>query len=165
MESIKILVGNKCFQPLIGKLWIVDMKNMSNQLLSLSKDHECLTCSQKREEITLQYSSPVCGTIPEITPKQARQATDAILIDVREVDEWNEGHIDGAEHVALSELSEGNIPDFSKDKNIIIYCRSGVRSLKAAYILRSKGYLNVSNMTGGYIAWTEDDQFNSTQTA
>ncbi len=153
MEALKIIVDHKSFKPLTGKLWTIDMRSMENQLLSLPKDKDCPVCSKQKDEIMLQYTSPVCGFIPEISPAQTAARKNARLIDVREIDEWNAGHIEGAQHIALSTLMQGNIPSLPAEDEIILYCLKGGRSLQAAQILKNHGNLNISNMTGGYEAW------------
>ena len=153
MEVLKIIVGHDSFKPLAGKLWTIDMHSMKNSLLCLPKDPDCPTCSKEKSDIILQYSSPVCGFIPEITAGQTRSNRRALLLDVREVDEWDAGHIKGAQHTALSALMQGNVPDLPTDCEIVIYCQKGVRGMKAAQILKERGYLNISNMAGGYEAW------------
>lgn len=153
MEALKVIVGHESFKPLAGKLWTIDMRSMENSLLALPKNPECSTCSKEKDSIVLQYSSPVCGFIPEITAEQARSNTTALLIDVRECGEWDAGHIDGAEHVALSALMDGHRPEMPTDCEIILYCKKGVRGMQAAQILKEHGYLNICNMAGGYDAW------------
>ncbi len=153
MEAIKIIVNHESFRPLSGKLWTVDMRTMENRLLSLEKNPVCPVCSKNKEDIPLHYSSPVCGFIPEVTPEQAKRNKQALLIDVRETDEWNTGHIETAQHIPLSTLMQGNIPDLPSDCEIILHCQKGKRGEHAAQILRAQGYLNVSNMAGGYEAW------------
>lgn len=153
MEVIKIIVDHESFKPLTGKLWTIDMRSMENNLLGLPKNPDCPVCSKTKEEIILQYSSPVCGIIPEVTPEQAQNNKTALLLDVRERDEWDAGHIEGAQHIALSSLAEGHKPELPTDCDIIIYCLKGKRSEHAAQILKSQGCLNISNMTGGYEAW------------
>lgn len=153
MEAIKIIVGHDSFKPLIGKLWTIDMHSMENKLLSISKNPNCPVCSKEKEEIILNYTSPVCGIIPEITAKQARENNEALIIDVRETNEWNTGHIKGAQHISLSSLIQNHEPDLPTDCDIILYCQVGQRSLQAAQILKSQGYLNVSNMADGYVEW------------
>lgn len=155
MEVIKIIVGHESFQPLSGKLWVIDTHSMENRHLSLSKDPNCRVCSKAKEEIALEYSSPVCGFIPEVAVEQAHANQKALFIDVREAEEWDEGHIEGAQHIALSELMQGYRPTLPLEKEIILYCKSGVRSVQAAHILKSQGYRNISNMSGGYDAWVE----------
>lgn len=153
MEAIKIIVRHKSLTPLIGKVWTLDMRSMENRILSLPKSPDCPTCSKSREDITLQYTPRVCGFIPEVTPEQAIGNKSALLIDVREQEEWDVGHIECARLFPLSKLLQGDSLDASKDCEIIIHCQKGKRGLQAAEILRARGYLNVSNMAGGYEAW------------
>ncbi len=153
MEALKIITEHESFQPLTGKLWTIDMHCMENRLLSLPKNPDCPVCSKEKEDITLQYSSPVCGYVQEVTPEQAAKNKEALLIDVREIDEWDAGHIDGAQHVALSTLMQGDTPDLPTDCEIILYCQKGKRGEKAAHILKTQGCVNITNMTGGYEAW------------
>lgn len=153
MEAIKIIVNHDGFTPLVGKLWTIDTRTMETQLLRLPKNNNCSVCSKEKEEINLQYSSPVCGIISEVTPEQAKENKDAILVDVREISEWDKGYIDGAIHIPLSKLMENYQPDLPLDSDIILYCRVGQRSLTAAQILKSQGCLNVSSMAGGYDEW------------
>lgn len=155
MEALKIIVGHESFQPLSGKLWTIDMRSMENKLLSLPQNPDCPVCSKNKEEIILEYSSPICGIIPEVTAKQTQCNKDALIIDVREIDEWNAGHIEGAQHIALSTLIQGYTPELPEASDIILYCQVGQRSLQAAQILKSKGYFNVRNMIGGYEEWLE----------
>lgn len=153
MEAIKIIVGHESFQPLTGKVWTIDLRTMENRLLSLAKNLNCSVCSRAANDILLQYSSPVCGFIPEVTPEQAIENKTALLIDVREREEWDAGHIESAQHIPLSALAQGDVPDLPADCEIILHCQKGKRGQQAAQILRAHGYLNVSNMVGGYEAW------------
>lgn len=153
MEVIKIIVEHESFRPLIGKVWTIDLRTMENRLLSLSKNPDCPVCSKPKKDIALQYSSPVCGFISEVTPQQARENKSALIIDVREREEWDAGHIKNAQHIPLSVLAQGDVPKLPTDCDIILHCQKGKRGLQAAEILRAQGYLNVSNMAGGYEAW------------
>ena len=74
------------------------------------------------------------------------------IVDVRTEDEYNTGHIAGSINIPVDNL--GQI-DVSKDTKIIVYCRSGGRSLAAVDILNEMGYTNVYNM-GGLDNWTFD---------
>src|SRR5882672_4579552 len=82
---------------------------------------------------------------------------DFVLVDVREGDEWNQGHIPGAKHVTrgyLEQRIEGAAPDH--DQRVILYCAAGNRSALAAKTLREDlGYTNVESMTGGYTLWKD----------
>lgn len=153
MEVIKIIVGHDSFTSLVGKLWTIDTRTMETQSLRLSKNSNCSVCSKEKEEIHLQYSSPVFGIISEVTPEQAKENKEALLVDVREISEWDRGAIDGAIHIPLSKLMENYNPDLLLNGDIILYCHLGKRSLKAVQILKSQGYLNVFSMAGGYERW------------
>ena len=78
---------------------------------------------------------------------------DFVLLDVRSKDEFREGHIEGAVNIPLQVLDyevENEIPE--KDQIIVLYCRSGVRTLTAAEILKDLDYTEVYDM-GGIISW------------
>lgn len=77
-----------------------------------------------------------------------------ILLDVRESDEWRQGHLEGALPLPRGFLEikvESVVPD--KNAPIVAYCAGGVRSLLAAKAMKEMGYQNVSSMAGGYGAW------------
>ena len=82
----------------------------------------------------------------------------AVIIDVREKDEWNAAHIEGAIHIPLNEISN-RVSELVKYQNqpVIMQCRSGARSAKAADILAKSGFTNVHNMDGGLNAWQKAD--------
>lgn len=74
------------------------------------------------------------------------------IIDVREVNEYNSGHIQNAHNIPLAEIENINKKIISLDSKIIVYCQSGNRSNKAAEMLLTMGYTNVYDM-GGIISW------------
>lgn len=79
----------------------------------------------------------------------------ALLVDVREQEEVDAGMIDGAEHWALSEFEafETKVP---KNKEIVFYCRSGRRSLKAAELAEKWTKQSLYSLSGGYLAYTAE---------
>lgn len=89
--------------------------------------------------------------IPEIDPAQAvRLAADgALMLDVREPDEWAAGHAAGALHMPLGALRPDDVP---RDRIVVAVCRSGGRSGRAATVLAGAG-VDVRNMAGGMNAW------------
>ncbi|HEX5192947.1 MAG TPA: molybdopterin-synthase adenylyltransferase MoeB [Solirubrobacteraceae bacterium] len=97
--------------------------------------------------------------IPEVDPADVRAqlGNGAIVIDVREAEEWSTGHIPGAKHVPKSYLEsriEGSAPD--RDQHVILYCQSGNRSAWAARtLIDDLGYVNVESMTGGITLWKD----------
>lgn len=95
-----------------------------------------------------------------VTPKEASVLTSdkkAVIIDVREEEEWDAGHIAGAVHIPLNQL-DARLSELQpyKDTTIITQCRSGKRSLQALELLKSAGFSKVSSMDGGIVAWSKD---------
>jgi rhodanese-related sulfurtransferase len=80
----------------------------------------------------------------------------ALLLDVREDNEWDAGHAADAIHIALSEVPD-HLDDLTKDRLIVCVCRSGVRSARAATFLIQNGY-DAINLEGGMLAWAEQGE-------
>jgi adenylyltransferase/sulfurtransferase len=97
--------------------------------------------------------------VPELSAQQVNELLNNdgkshVILDVRESDEWRQGHLAGAVPLPRGFLEikvETAIPD--KNTPIIAYCAGGVRSLLAGKMLKEMGYQNVTSMTGGYNAW------------
>ena len=88
--------------------------------------------------------------------KKQAEAGAAILIDVREEEDWKEGHAHGAKHLSRGVIEleiEDEIPD--PKKPIICYCGGGSRSALVAESLQKMGYENVRSLAGGFRAWKE----------
>lgn len=88
------------------------------------------------------------------TVKSRLEAKEAVLLDVRETSEWNEGHLEVAKSVPLSKVKDGKIPEeleslFPKDKPIYLHCGAGVRVLRCAEALKGKGY-DIRPLRPGY---------------
>ena len=75
------------------------------------------------------------------------------LLDVRSKDEWNECHVPKAKLIPLGEL-QTRLKEIPQDKEIVVMCRSGARSMTATRMLRSKGYEQVVSMSGGINVWS-----------
>jgi rhodanese-related sulfurtransferase len=97
--------------------------------------------------------------ITEISPEDAQKQTelgDAVLIDVREDDDWREDHAKGAKHLSRGVIEleiEEQVPDLKSP--IICYCGGGSRSALVAESLQKMGYENVRSLAGGFRAWKE----------
>src|SRR3984957_11873799 len=97
--------------------------------------------------------------IPEVDPAEVRDqlGNGAVVVDVREAEEWATGHVPGAKHVPKSFLEsriEGAAPD--RSQHVILYCQSGNRSAWAARtLIEDLGYENVESMTGGITLWKD----------
>ncbi|MBV9915582.1 MAG: molybdopterin-synthase adenylyltransferase MoeB [Solirubrobacterales bacterium] len=97
--------------------------------------------------------------IDEVDPGVVREqvSNGAVVVDVREAEEWSGGHVPGAKHVPKSYLEsriEGAAPD--RSQHVILYCQSGNRSAWAARtLIEDLGYEHVESMTGGFTLWKD----------
>lgn len=89
----------------------------------------------------------------DIDQVQQLQDEGAIILDVREVDEFAEGRIIGAVNLPLSEIQEGSRDGLNKDKSYVVICKSGNRSIEASNILVKDDY-DLVNVSEGMSSWT-----------
>lgn len=82
----------------------------------------------------------------------------AVILDVRTEDEWNDGIIENAINIDIhqGQVFIDAIEALDKNKNYYVYCRSGARSAKACEIMNELGIKNAYNLTGGILAWSGD---------
>jgi adenylyltransferase/sulfurtransferase len=181
-ETIKLVLG--IGEPLIGRLLLVDALGMNFRTLKLRKNPECPVCSanptltelidydqfcgiEKPTSVgPLEVSrdkavadQPVVDGIPQISVEALKQKLDAkedvFVLDVREPHEYQIVNI-GAPLIPVGELPN-RIGELAaqKDREIVVHCKTGGRSQKAALALKQAGFTNVSNLTGGITAWAE----------
>jgi rhodanese-related sulfurtransferase len=106
-------------------------------------------------------------TVPEISAEEAKAKQDrgeiGLIVDVREPNEWDAGHIPGALFAPRGMLEWYADPGYAnhkpqlaeaRDKQVVIHCASGGRSLLAAQTLQRLGFKNVSSMAGGFNDWS-----------
>ena len=88
-----------------------------------------------------------------VNPHEAKELVDqgTLLIDIRELSEWNHGHAPGALHLPMSTIQE-HLHKVPKDEEVVVCCRSGSRSSAVASFLAANGY-SVIDMKGGMAAW------------
>jgi len=94
----------------------------------------------------------------DLARKIAEDQSDWVLIDVRENDEFREGHLPNAKGIGRGVLEyhiADEVPD--TDTEIVLYCRGGNRSALAAQSLQSMGYSRVYSLIGGYRVWAQDE--------
>ena len=93
-----------------------------------------------------------------VSPEQVKEwfdSGDAIIIDVREKKEWEQGHIPGAVLLELSSFDPTKIPD-SGQKHLVFHCRSGRRCGLAAEKMLENGFTGkIKRMEGGFLSWSE----------
>ncbi len=89
--------------------------------------------------------------VPQVPAAQV--PGDAFLLDVREHDEWEAGHVAGAVHIPLGELG-ARYTELGRDRPLYVICRSGVRSDRAAYALAGAGWQTL-NVSDGMHGWAD----------
>lgn len=113
------------------------------------------------------YSFLVIGLLFSCGPKEGQQdliasefqtamsaESDAQILDVRTIDEFQNGHIEGAINADVNSAAFQQIAsDLNKDKTVFVYCLSGARSASAAGMLKEMGFKSIVNLTGGMLAW------------
>jgi len=180
-EVIKLILG--IGEPLIGRLLLVDSLAMSFRTLKLRKNPDCPMCGTHEIKELIDYDqfcgiekptevgplevaqhAAVGGTqvqdgIPQISVETLKAKRDAgedfLLLDVREPHEYQIAEING-KLIPLGSIGQrlGELADY-KDKEILVHCRSGARSQKAAIELKAAGFTNVANVAGGILAWAD----------
>jgi adenylyltransferase/sulfurtransferase len=170
-EVIKLILG--AGEPLIGRLLLVDLLAMRFRELKLRKNPECPICGEHRTITKLIDYHQFCG-VPSPNQAPAAQETKVnegeigvielkekldrgdkfVLIDVREPHEYKICNIPGAKLIPLGEFPQ-HVGEFNPDDDIVIHCRSGMRSAKACNVLRAAGFQHVRNVVGGILAWSD----------
>jgi rhodanese-related sulfurtransferase len=123
-------------------------------------DEQRLTSTQEEhhaDEAEAEYEM-----YPGDVAERMASGEDIILLDVRTLEEYEEIHLENALLLPVQELSQQTLTaiglgEDTKDKEIILYCRSGARSKTAYNIMTSLGYTNVKSVAGGMIHWEEDN--------
>lgn len=160
-EAIKLIVG--IGDLLIGSVMIFDALAMSYRSIDLAKDPECVICGDNPTQTALldDYEAFCAPPRPfEITVRELKTKIDScedfILIDVRERHEFEIVRIPGSLLMPLAGFSDGSaILNLPRNKEIILHCRSGVRSATALALLRGAGFTQCSHVQGGVIAWAQ----------
>ena len=95
--------------------------------------------------------------IREVSPKDVQamrgRKEDIVLLDVREPNEWNLGHVPGAVHIPRGMLESKVEQAIPRDRTIVVYCAAGNRSALAADTMQQMGYGKVTSMSGGWRDW------------
>lgn len=156
LQAIQLLVGDGGFEPLIGKLWLLDGKTMTTQTLAVARNPQCAVCAHARDAVTLPQDAAGCVAVREVAAsKLATLASNFVMVDVREQSEWAQGHVPNAVLAPLSSLEAGDNCVLPRDVLLVVYCQRGARSRRAVEILAQRGYQNMLSLAGGYQAWLQ----------
>lgn len=159
-EAMKLLLGRG--RTLSGRLMLFDALRMEFRELKVKRDPECRVCGEHPTVKELIDYEGFCGLARSesdtMTPKELQRELQRdrapMLIDVREPWEWEISRIEGARHVPLGALREA-IGELPRDRDIVLYCRSGNRSARATAMLRAAG-LRAQNLSGGLLRWAQE---------
>lgn len=112
----------------------------------------CGTPEQTGRDSTKSGADIGTISVAELHQRLQTPGEKPLVVDVREQNEYDEVHIEGVRLAPLAEV-ETSLADVPKDQEILLICRSGNRSGKAADRLAARGYTNVKNVEGGMLAW------------
>lgn len=130
------------------------MKNLLHLFTLLVVGFAIVGCSNTSatpptEPLALNTLSP---SLDVQTVAALKEQANVLVLDVREVNEYEAGHIPGVTLIPMGEVAN-RLNEIPKDQPVIVTCRSGNRSGQVADYLRQNGYSNIHNMEGGIIAW------------
>jgi molybdopterin/thiamine biosynthesis adenylyltransferase/rhodanese-related sulfurtransferase len=173
-EAIKLLTG--IGDPLVGKLMIYDALEMEYRKLKVRKDPDCALCGEHPTVTGLIDYDAFCGAISEEAADAAAGSTisvgqlehmlkerdngerDFVLVDVREPNEYEINKIPGSVLIPKGEFLNGNaFSELSEltggSKQLVLHCKSGVRSAEALAVAKGAGYADAVHVGGGVAAW------------
>ena len=167
-EAVKLIIGKG--EPLVGRLLLYDALGMKFRELKLRRNPECPMCGDNRTIHKLIDYHQFCG-IPQQPPAPEPGVTESeievtalktkidrgdqfVLVDVREPHEFQIGRIPGSLLIPLGELPK-RMNELNVGDEIVVHCKSGMRSAKAQTLLQQSGFKNVKNLKGGILAWSD----------
>jgi sulfur-carrier protein adenylyltransferase/sulfurtransferase len=166
-EAIKLLLGNG--SPLIGRLLLYDALRMSFQEFKVKRNPKCPVCGDHPTITKLIDYEQFCGVRgqePPVSPdaqwnttvQDLKRRLDArenvFILDVRNPEEFQICRIPGSILMPLPELPR-RFQELDKNREIVIHCKSGMRSWKALQFLRGQGFQRMKNLQGGIIEWAQ----------
>src|SRR5712691_1558254 len=167
-ETVKLIMG--IGEPLIGRFLIYDALRMRFRELKLRKDPDCPVCGTHPTVTTLIDYEQFCGVVPaapgpvtvnnatEITASELKQRLDRgdslKIVDVREPNEYQINRIPGSTLIPLGDVPK-RYSELDSEDEIVVHCKMGGRSAKAADFLRSVGFKKVLNLKGGILDWID----------
>ncbi len=168
-EAIKLLAG--IGEPLVGKLMVYDALEMSYRKIKVRKDPSCVLCGENPSvtELLEDYED-FCGAVSveaqeavvdaTITARELKDWQDSdkdfLLVDVREPAEFEIVRIPGSVLIPKGDILSGEaLSKLPQDKQIVLHCKSGVRSAEALAALKQAGFKDAVHVQGGVLAWVK----------
>ena len=166
LETIKLILGRG--RPLIGRLLLFDALDLKFRELKLRKNPECPVCGAHPSVTKLIDYEQFCGIrgeehvretkVPEITAPEVKKMMDErkpfVLVDVREPHEFQICRIPGSTLIPLGDVPK-RMHELSSADEIVVHCRSGIRSAQAVELLMKAGFRKIHNLKGGVLAWAD----------
>lgn len=166
-EAIKLLAG--IGEPLIGRLMLYDALAMRFRELKLRRNPACPLCGERPTVTDLIDYDQFCGIVPEVSTlsnqyeiapielaAQLQSDTRPYLLDVRNPYEVAIASIPGTDRLIPVDQLPERIAELDSALDIVVYCRSGVRSGRAVELLKHAGFRKVRNLVGGILRWADD---------
>lgn len=162
-ETIKLIAG--IGEILAGRLVILDALKMRFREVRIAKDPDCPACGTHPTIRQLIDYEQFCGTAPvvlapelELSAQELRTRLDrgdaVTLLDVREPQESDINSIPGSIVIPLGELP-ARIATLDRSREIVVYCKAGIRSAPAVEMLRAAGFERVTHLNGGILSWID----------
>lgn len=159
-EVIKTICG--LGDTLAGRLLIIDGLGLRFQAFRVERNPRCPMCGTREIKSLVDYDA-FCGVpasdspVANLTPAAfaTKLAPGAQVVDVREAWEWAICRLPGAQLVPIGELDRA-IASLDREREVVVYCHHGSRSLDAARRLRAAGFTRVSHLEGGIDRWSVD---------
>jgi adenylyltransferase/sulfurtransferase len=167
-EAVKLLLGQGT--PLIGRLLLYDALQMSFREFKVRRNPKCPVCGEHPTVTKLIDYEQFCGVRGQETPAPETASRDDItveelkqrldrgdnvfVLDVRNPEEIQICRLPGSTVIPLPTLPQ-RFGELDRTREIIVHCKSGVRSQKAIHFLRQQGFANLKNLTGGILAWAD----------
>jgi molybdopterin/thiamine biosynthesis adenylyltransferase/rhodanese-related sulfurtransferase len=165
-EAIKVLTG--VGEPLLGSLMVYDALEMNYRKIKVRKDPECAVCGEHPTVTELIDYEAFCGVVSEeaqeaaagstITAAELKELLDSdkpvFLVDVREPAEFEIVSIPGATLIPKDEILRGDaLSALPQDRQIVMYCKTGVRSAETLAAVKRAGFSDAVHVQGGVSAW------------
>ncbi|HEY8506348.1 MAG TPA: molybdopterin-synthase adenylyltransferase MoeB [Gemmataceae bacterium] len=169
-EAVKLLLGTG--EPLVGRLLHYDALGMKFREFRLRRNPKCPLCGDAPTITALIDYEQFCGVRgreapapqaelgpgDEITVEELKARLDrgeeVFILDVRKHEEYQICRIPGSTLLPLQELPQ-RFAELDREAEMVVHCRSGVRSAKAILFLREQGFVKLKNLQGGILAWAE----------
>lgn len=169
-EALKLILGKGT--ALTGRLLLFDSLKMTFKEVKIRKDPQCELCGDSPTVTELIDYVTFCDVPlpileedtdfneedyvidPPVLEEILASKKEVVLVDVRDQNEWEICHIEGAKLMPVGEFGQ-HIPELNTEDEIYLYCYKGTRSMKALKMLHAEGFKKIKSLTGGIDRWAE----------